>query len=131
MSIRSLLTLGFVVATAACGQPSVDVDAPLEVVHLSPNHGAIEVDRALTGLVGLSAPVDERSLGAITLVAAESDTKIELGRFLEDDGMVVAVVPAVLLEPNTRYRLTVGTGLASDDGRALLSPARTEFVTTD
>ena len=132
---RPGLLLAFVTALlgAACGGPTVQViDDSLRVVHTSPHHGAIDVELSPTSLVGFTQGLRERSLEGAVKLYGEGDegelAPLAIRSLLEDDGLVLLVVPRSALAPGRRHRLELLTGLESVSGSLLLAPFRTEFV---
>ena len=135
--VPALLSLPCLVALlSSCGGPSVELnDDTLEVVHVSPSHGAVEVRRDPTITLGFSDALDEASLLESVSLLAEDEgggtADVEARVFLDETGRVVTVIPSGVLDGGTLHRVAIAEGLRATTGASLNVPYRAEFVTRD
>lgn len=138
MFARAFFSLAFLTTLAplasSCGGPTVDlVDDTLQVVHVSPHHGAVDVRLDPDITVGFSEAVDEASLAeTLALVSEDSGggTKaVEVRIFVDDTGRVVTLVPDAVLEPAQLHRLMLSEDLQATSGATLRAAFRSEFMT--
>lgn len=128
--------LGFVAGIAmatssACGGPTVDVDAPFQVIHSAPQHGGTDIGTDVVPSIGFNAQINPNSSHAITLQEQGSNSfeLISSTVFIESDGFLVTLLPNDFLKANTRYQVVASTELFSADGEPLLTRYRAEFTT--
>lgn len=94
----------------------------LQVVQLSPADGAVHASTQATVQITFSQDVDTASA-----VSLQINPPVEgQARW---DGRTLTFVPATPLAPDTRYTVTLPTGLRSRQGRPLLQPITWQFQT--
>ena len=114
-----------------CAGPSVDIDVQaLEVLHISPHHGATEVDINVLPVVGFSEAVNPKE-NAVVLEKEGEDGFIQVAcrHLSRDDGRAIMVVPDEVLEPGVQYRVTVSPEAETLGGVALMAEHVSMFVT--
>lgn len=133
--IFSRLALSFALMGAlsavGCAGPSVDIDMQaLEVVHISPHHGATEVDVNVLPIVGFSEAVLSKD-GAVVLEKEEGDAFVAVScrHLSRDNGRAVMIVPDDVLDPGVQYRVRVSEDAETAEGVALMAEHVSAFVT--
>lgn len=119
------------VVSIGCAGPSVDIDVQaLEVLHISPHHGATEVDINVLPVVGFSEAVNPKE-NAVVLEKEGADgfTQVNCRHISRDDGRAIMVVPDEVLEAGVQYRVTVSPEAETLGGVALMAEHVSMFVT--
>jgi Bacterial Ig-like domain len=103
---------------------------PLKVVRTSPPSGGRDVPLNAIMVIVFSEPIAPTTVDTTTVALTTGTTRVRGKVALSSDGLRVSFTPDSLLVPNRSYVLSLGSGITSAAGLALVAPVQSSFTTS-